>query len=662
MNRPPPGRVQDDAPAEVVAMLCTAGHVDHGKTSLVKALTGCATDRLREEIERGMTIELGFAPCRIGGELCAGIVDVPGHERFVRTMVSGVSGIDFCILVIAADDGIMPQTREHLDIMELMGLRRGMVALTKTDLVPPEQVAARRAEIAAWLETSFLRGAPIRPVSTVTGEGYGEFYDTLAAGVKSGLRDRRSDVFRMPVERTFPRPGFGAVVTGIPVAGELRLGDALECVPGGQRGHVRGLQCFGRTAERGGAGQCLALNIPEFGKVPPARGAALAAPGLLRAGSQIHARLRIVPRLDPPLKNAEEVSFHTGTAERHGHVYLLEEKHAAAGASMLATVVFEEPVAAAPGDRFILRRLSPAATVGGGRILRMEEEARRPRRKVILAALQEQERFLGDADWDSPEGQRRRIAYALAHEPPAADTAAGLGARTLLPPETVSGILERLVADGRVLPPADGWYADAARYAALRAELARRAQELALSTGRLRVPLGEWRAGHALPAALWEKLGRDLQQSGDIRIAGDSVLPAGGLDGLPAGDRELAERILALFESEGYETTLPAEVPAKVGAPPARTDKLLQYLIARGDLARVAPNVILTAARLRAAQTLVVELIQRQGTLGTAEFRDRLGVSRKYALAILEFLDARKITLRSQNDRKLLPGWESRRW
>ncbi len=660
MTARPPGLLRADVQPDVVAMLCTAGHVDHGKTSLVKTLTGCATDRLKEEIERGLTIELGFAPCWIGGELCAGIVDVPGHEKFVRTMVAGVSGIDYCILVIAADDGVMPQTREHVEIMQLMGMTQGMVALTKIDIVEPADVEARIGEIREFLEPTFLRGAPVCPVSTLTGDGFGPFYDTLVDGLKAGLRDRRTGVFRMPVERAFSRPGFGAVATGIPTAGSIRLGAEIECVPGGARGHIRGLQRFGRVAEDGGAGQCLALNIPEFGKVPPERGQVLCPPGHLQAGLQFHARLLAVPRLDPPLANAEDVSFHTGTAERHGRVFLLESKRLGAGESQLATVVVDEPVAAAAGDRFIVRRVSPPMTVGGGRVLRMDAVERRQRRKVLLDDLQRYEASLAGTDWDSDDGRRRRVEHLLEHGEPAAMTAPDLGRRLLLTGEAVKTALDALARAGLTADLGGGTVAHARRLEALRGRMEKRLAELAASADRLRVPLAEWRRGIDVPDAMWTHACRAIERAGGVRIAGGFAMPAAGLDTLAAPDRALAERMLDIYEREGYETTHPAEVHAKLGATADRTARMLEWLTARGDLVRVAPNVVLTVSRLRAAQDHVVRTIQATGHMDSQAFRDHLGVSRKYAMSILDFLDLRKVTLRVQNARRLLPGWEQR--
>ncbi|MBP7275424.1 MAG: selenocysteine-specific translation elongation factor [Kiritimatiellae bacterium] len=655
-----PGQVRAAMPMDVVAMFCTAGHVDHGKTLLVRMLTGCATDRLKEEIERGLTIELGFAPCGLGDGLCAGVVDVPGHERFVRTMVAGVSGIEFCVLVIAADDGIMPQTREHVDIMELMGLTRGIVALTKIDLVDEETRARRIEEIRAYLDTTFLRGAPICPISSITGEGLDGFYEMLSSRLRAGVCDRAPGIFRMPIERAILRPGFGAVVTGIPVAGRVAEGEMVECVPGGTVGRVRKLQRFGRDATSGGAGQCLALNVPEFAKTAPERGQVLSSPGMLRASHLFHARVRSAPRLDPPLRHAEAVAFHSGTAEAQGRIYLLDPRELKAGAEGWATIRVDAPVAAAAGDRFIIRRLSPPMTVGGGRIFRADEEDRRLRRNEALEDLRARAAALGDAEWDSAEGRIRRAEDLLARGPQSALRTADLARELLLVPDALRDLLAPMIASGRIVELSDGWVAHEQRVSKLTRRMEQRLTELARASGRLRVPLQEWRATLDASGPIWDRCCADLERAGRVRIAGGFALLAAAQNDLPETDRLLAGRMLDLLEAEGYETTHPAELSTALHASPADCARILEYLCTRGDVTRVAPNVVLTTVRLRAAQQYVVDTIRASGALDSSAFRAHLGVSRKYAMAILDFLDLRKITLRVQNSRRLLPGWEHR--
>ncbi len=661
MNPSPRGKLQDNGQADIVTMLCTAGHVDHGKTSLVKTLTGCSTDRLREEIERGLTIELGFAPCWLGGSIAAGIVDVPGHSRFVRTMVAGVSGMDYCILVIAADDGIMPQTIEHLDIMQLMGMTRGMVALTKTDLVSSDTVALRTLEIQAYLEHTFLRGAPVCPVSTVTYDGFDGFYEALVSGITSGLRDRRSGWFRMPIERSFSQQGFGCVVSGMPVAGSIRIGEEVECVPGGRRSRVRGLQRFGHDAEEGGAGQCLALNVPEFSKDPPERGQVLCRPGTLRSVLQLQVRLQAVAHLDPPLTHASEVAIHVGTAERHGRIFLLESRQLQAGESQLATLVSGAPLAAAPGERFIIRRMSPAMTLGGGRILAVDETSRRPRRKDGLASLRALEQHLGDADWDSTEGRQRRIEHLLNQGPGGALSADAIGHAVLLTPETVDALLTPLLETGVLVKLDGGVLAHREQVEQARTLMQERLQALTADGNRLHVPLLEWRQTLAIHPAIWKHCQHNLEADGQVRIVDGVAMRALGIAQLPDAERRLAEELLDLFTREGFATTHPDEVHARLGSSPELTARVLEYLCAQGHLVRLAHNVVLTTPHYREAEDFVIETALRDGVVESQGFRDHLGVSRKYAMAILDHMDARKITIRSGNSRRLLGGWERRR-
>jgi len=366
MTHKPPGLLRARMDADLQMMICTAGHVDHGKTRLVKLLTGCSTDRLKEEQERGLTIELGFAPCVLAGEVCVGIVDVPGHEKFVRNMVAGVSGIDMAVLVVAADDGVMPQTVEHLQIMELVGVRHGMVALTKTDLVAAERVEDVARQVRELLAGTFMAGARVCPVSSETLDGFLELYDGLVEEVRGLSRRRSAHVFRMPILNTFSSEGFGSVVTGIPVDGTIANGQRVELVPGGEVGSVRGIQRFLRDASAGGFGQCLAVNVPDFGKIRPRRGQVLCLPGHLRAAQVFELRVKVVAGIERPLRNAEEVVFHTGTSEERGKLYLLEEKTLGPGAIGLASIVLSKPVPAVAHDRYIVRRSSPARTIARG--------------------------------------------------------------------------------------------------------------------------------------------------------------------------------------------------------------------------------------------------------------------------------------------------------
>jgi selenocysteine-specific elongation factor len=654
----PPGLLQPHIHPEVLMMISTAGHVDHGKTRLVMNLTGCQTDRLKEEQERGLTIELGFAPCFLGDNLCVGIVDVPGHERFVRTMVAGVSGIDLTVLIIAADDGIMPQTVEHLQIMELMGVRHGMVALTKIDLVDPARVTQRTAEIAEFLKGTFLEGSPICPVSSETGEGYAEFYGCLVGRIKSLQRRPGSGVFRMPVERVFTQQGFGEVVTGIPVAGCIRIGDAVSLTPGGQTGRVRGVQCFGRDSREGQAGQCLALNVPEWGKTPPVRGQVMVPPGYLPAATQFHVRIKAVPRLDPPLRHAEEVQFHTGTAESPARIFLLEDKTLPGGGTMLASVVTDRPLAAAPGDRFILRRAATMTTVAGGRIRLTSADALRPRRQVVLAQLTDWETFFAGIDPDSTDGIRRRVEYAVRQRGAQGATLLEAARDAMLPAESAQSDLVALRDSGQLLEPKSGTFLHVDNFRACRVEIESRLKKARDEEHRLNLPVSECRQGLAWSAVVWSAVLRDLEKSGRIGVQGDMILLQANVDGLSDPDRELAARLLALYEESGYHSPRPDELPERLAVTAPAAGRMLDFLLRQKKLVKVDDNVVLAYTHYKTAQDLAVETIKRDGVLNSPAFRDRLQTTRKYAMAILDFMDRQRITMRVLNDRRLMSGYE----
>ena len=654
----PPGLLRAGANPDVVMMLCTAGHVDHGKTALVRLLTGCNTDRLKEEQERGLTIELGFAPCVLGGEIAAGIVDVPGHEKFVRTMVAGVSGIDMAILVIAADDGIMPQTVEHFQIMDLMGVRNGIVALTKIDLVAPERVAQVTQEIQAFLEGTFMTGAPVCPVSSQTGEGIFEFYEILVTRIREIAKRSKRGVFRMPVERSFVQKGFGTIVTGIPVDGTVKLGDELELLPGGGIGHVRGVQRFLRNATEGGYGQCLALNLPEFSKLPPQRGQVLCRPGYLKPATHFYAALRAVGGIEKPLANAEPVKFHTGTAEQNGKVYFLQGiKALRAGDRAYALVVVTKPVAAVAHDRFILRRPSPAATVAGGQILMASMSPLRGKKDALAQQLEEYDSLWRGLDPASPEASAAELAYCLRVRAPAGATAKELAATAFLPEAAVAEWLADPPPEGIVHLSA-GWFIHKDAYEARLAELEERLDKAAM-TRSLSITLAELRTDfQQWPQPLWIALQEDLEKKGRITARGSKVVLQDAVRKLPHADQRLLEQIRDLFEQTRFNSPRPDELPDRLGVPQTKIDPLLKLLCDDGRLVRLAPKVILSYNAAREAQQIFLDIIKKSGVVDSADFKYAINSSRKFALAILDYLDARRITVRTGNLRRLAPDYE----
>jgi len=655
----PPGLLRPRDNPDMRMMLCTAGHVDHGKTRLVKLLTGCSTDRLKAEQERGLTIELGFAPCMLGEDLGVGIVDVPGHEKFVKNMVAGVSGIDMAILVVAADDGVMPQTIEHLQIMTLLGVEQGIVALTKTDLATPERVASVRDSIHTLVRGTFMENAPICPLSSETFDGVFEFFDALKERIRQIERRKRDGVFRMPVERTFVQKGFGSVVTGIPVAGTIEVGRQVQLMPGGAVGRVRGMQRFLRQAESGGFGQCLALNVAEFGKTGAQRGQVVCEPGSLEAVQMLHGPLETVATLEPPLRNAEQVKVHTGTSECNAVLYLLESPALRAGQTGLATLLLQHPIAAAAHDRFIVRRLSPAATVAGGEVFEACPGQQRPRKKALLARLEGYRAWIAGLPRQGGEFDRRRVQYLFRTTLPRGAAAPEVARRLLLTPAMAQEQIAQLREQGELIELEPGYFIDADnREQILRDAEARAAGLEQAATLTLMAP--DFQKGLDWPAPLWRHVLRTLESRGRIEVRGNTVLLKRSAGALSAAEQALVDAILRLYDATGFQSPRPEDVPGLVNGTPETVRRLLELLYHDQRLIRLSPAVVLTRDLFREAQARVVKLILETGAVDSAEFKHHIGSTRKYALAILDYLDARKVTVRAGNLRKLAPNYEAR--
>ncbi|MFC1736878.1 selenocysteine-specific translation elongation factor [Candidatus Hydrogenedentota bacterium] len=644
--------------SDVRMMVCTAGHVDHGKTSLVKLMTGCNTDRLQAELDRGLTIELGFAPFVIDKDLSVGIVDVPGHEKFIKNMVAGVSGIEMTILVVAADDGMMPQTVEHFRIMELLGVHRGIVALTKTDLVSPERVEEVASELRNFLTGTPLEGAKICPVSSKTLDGYGEFYDSLVSEIKTIPLRRRCGIFRMPVERVFLRQGFGLVISGIPVEGTVKVGDVVELRPGNSRGKVRGIQCFMRKTDSGGAGQCLALNIRDLGNTPPDRGQVLCAPGFVQPASIFHLQLSVIPDTTRPLENAEEIKFHSGTIEQIGKVYLMDNKVLGPGETGLASVALREPVAVSQRDRAILRRLSPAFTVAGGRVLAVTPGDRRPRKKDILPRLLDQIEFFEETSVDNSESASLICEYCLRSRMHIGGSVEEISRATLLARDKVAEELSALVETGKLVRIGTDFYVHIEAYGNSVEEIRARVKKFAASDGILSVSLNDMRQELDWPDALWEHLLKQLASEGVFRVEGSRLILGAASKAVSSEEQALIDKIIDLYSRTGFKSPRPDTLPELVGAPLERVDRILEHLCNEKRLVRLSRSVILHADYFRKAQKIVIDTISSDGVLDSSNFKHAIDSTRKYALAILDYLDGERMTVRVGNKRKLAPNYE----
>jgi len=627
----------------------TAGHIDHGKSALVRALTGTDPDTLPEEKARGMTIELGFVflddPAYAKQIV---FIDVPGHEKFVKTMAAGASNIDAALFVIASDEGISVQTREHFDILKLLGIRLGAVALTKSDLVDAARIAGLTATVRDFVRGSFLAEAPILQVSAVTGAGIAEVKATLQ---ELGLRVApRVDngVFRMPVDRVFTMHGFGTVAAGTILSGTVRAGDRIEIYPEGLKTRVRGLQVHKSKADFSGVGKRTALNLQDVRKEDLRRGQVAAAEGSLVPTARLDARLDVLESAGREIKHRERVRLHIGTDEVMARLAILGGQTIAPGASSPVQFVLERPTVALPGDRFVIRSFSPLMTIGGGHVLDASPGKHKRFSGKVLEGLGKLGGTARDAveqmfiqSGGEPQGVHE-IALKLGRgEPEVAEAAAELLAGGSLiaivneKPEkflhkTVYGRLaDELVAGIRAYFDANP-FRPTMPFSDVRAEFLKESDALTLKL------------------ILDELIGKNVlfRKEAEIGLAGREAKVN------PVED-ELRARVEGVFLSARFSAPLEDEVRLRLEMNPSSFKKILDGLIRDGRLVRLAPKVTYHRETLGAAQAAVLGLVERRGSVTIAELRDRLNLSRKYAQAILEYFDKTGITKRVE-DRHVL--------
>ncbi len=631
--------------AQINITLGTAGHIDHGKTALVKLLTGCDTDRLKEEKERGISIDLGFAPCTVG-DLEIGIVDVPGHEHFIKTMVAGACGMDAVLLVVAADDGVMPQTREHLEILTLLGVRHGFVALTKIDRVEPDYRQLVQEETRAFLQNTFLAQAPICPISSITGEGFDEFYQTLT-GLLAALRPKPLDgVFRLPVDRAFSARGYGTVVAGIPVCGSIGLDGELVLLPDGQLSSIRQIEVYGRSSEVVKAGQCAAICVRHWDAKRIRRGHVVTLPGYFTPGQWFVGRLQLLPHEQIALKNGSPLKFHTGTSEVTATAYLLEGNRAEAGDVCLAQFCTSAPLVAGPGDPFIVRSLSPVRTIGGGVII---EGLDRKLKRTAPGLLDDVRRRC-----DAIAEPHRFVEYAVRRAPSHAAGEADLAVRTKTRPADLRAILAGLTDAGLVWPIAPGLFIHRDTVV----ELSRRVADLIAqfhrdSPGSVGISLDQLRERLPLDRPLLDHVLTKMKAAGQL-VERNAFWAAPGHAAVFAGDDAAhVEAIEALFREAWYRPPGIDEVCQKTGIKPADVRRLLKMLVEHQRLVRVDADTLFHSEAVDAARDLLVDFIRKEGRLESVKFKYLLDTSRRFAIPLLDYLDTLGITRRDGHTRYL---------
>ena len=617
----------------------TAGHIDHGKTALVKALTGIDADRLQEEKRRGITIDLGFAHLQLTPALRLGFVDVPGHERFIKNMLAGVGGIDLLLFVIAADESIKPQTREHFDICRLLGIRRGIIALTKADLVDDDILGLVRLEVEELVAGSFLEGAPIVPVSSVTGAGLDDLRRELARVAADVGEKNAAGYFRLPIDRVFSVKGFGTVTTGTLISGSVAKEQEVEVYPAGRRLRVRGVEVHGATASRALAGQRTALNLADIEPADLVRGDVLSEPGRFHAVKQIECRLHLLPSAKP-LKHRAPVHFHSGTAEIEAEARLLEGTAAMRpGSTAYVRLILRQAALLLPGDGFIIRMFSPVVTIGGGTVVdtKVDIGGRRYRKGDDVKARLE---TLGSGN------AAARIAL-LVREAPFGMGMADLVARTGLSEHDIAAAAAQAPLAAIALP--EPWYVDGAWMQAERERIVRTVREFHQRTPLLPgIARQELRGG--APVFVLDALLADLQET---VAEGELVRSRGHRLVLTEDEEQARGKIERAFEGAGLAVPAMALVLAGSGVEAARARSLLQILLREGRLLRISDELVFhhtAIARLR--QLLGGHKGER---FRVPQFKEWTGVSRKYAIPLLEFLDRERITRREGDERVVLP-------
>jgi selenocysteine-specific elongation factor len=604
----------------------TAGHIDHGKTALVRALTGIETDRWEEEKRRGISIDLGFAHLELDG-VRLGFIDVPGHERFVRNMLAGAGGIDLVLFVVGADESIKPQTREHFDICRLLGVRRGIVVLTKADLVDPDILDLVRLEVEEFVVGSFLADAPIVAVSSRTGEGIPELKKLLAAAAHVVKAKSGAGHLRLPIDRSFAMKGFGSVVTGTLISGSVSLEQEVEIAERGLRLRVRGVQVHGQSAPRAVAGQRTALNLAGVEATVLTRGMTIIEPGRLRTWHALDCEIELLASAKP-LKHRAPVHFHAWSAETEAEVRLLSEKTVLEpGARAFARVQLATPLLLLPGDRFIIRQFSPVVTIGGGRVLGFPTERRRMRRADLAKRVEE----LANA---SPA---QRLEIAVREAPFGLDIATAI---------QHTGLTEAEIASpSKWLLDPDWLKASVER---LHVKVAAYHREHPLQPG---LPKEHFRTQElpGAPEAVMEAL---LRESKAVVADGEALRLASHRLHLKQDEEDAFNRIAGAFERAGLAVPSTAEVLASSGIDPVRARTLLQVLFRQKRLVRISEDLVYHPAALDSLKTILAAHKGEKFAVGA--FKDWTGVSRKYAIPLLEFLDRERLTRREGDIRVVL--------
>jgi len=613
-------------------ILGTAGHVDHGKTELVKALTGHNTDRLKEEQERGISIELGFAPLKLDEELFVGIVDVPGHERFVKHMVAGAGGIDMAMLLVAADEGVMPQTEEHMEVLRSLGIASGLVVLSKSDLADEETLEIVRDELADLTKGTFLEDAPVLAASSKTGEGLTELKAELAR-LAAGVFERdTAGPYRQPVDRVFHKKGIGVVITGSCYSGAVRVGDALEVLPRGLSARVRGVQSFNENRSEGFAGERLAVALQGVKLEAVSRGDTLATPGAFSATEAIDARLQLAAYYEFELKNRERIRIHHGASEVLGRVILLEHDVLRSGDDALVQIKLEKPLVAAEGDHAVLRKYSPARVIGGAVVIDPHPDRHKRRDPGVIDQLKLKEEgdprdvLLKAIEHAGLEGMNRKTAAAellraLLENGDAVEVDTVVFHRGAL--DSLAEVVEDLAGSHQARFPLQ-WGIDK--------------EELRQKT---RFPHG---------ASVFNKVLDGLGEYRPVFVKGNRV--RSGSAEMVLSEAELGALAELRDKIRGAGVAFPSRAKLKSDWQSRhRLADALQYLKDTGDIVEIGDAGVIHRDALGECVDELKRLFEKRDEVSVADLKNSLGLTRKHAIPLLEALDQQRVTKRSGNNR-----------
>jgi selenocysteine-specific elongation factor len=629
-------------------ILGTAGHIDHGKTALIKALTGINTDRLKEEKRRGITIELGFAFLDLPGGQRLGIVDVPGHEKFVKNMVAGATGIDIVAMVIAADEGVMPQTREHMEICTLLDIRHGLVVLTKTDLVDEEWRELVIEDIRDFVRGTFLEGAPIVPVSSVTGAGIPDFIKILDK-LSAGLPGRPpSSLFRLPVDRVFTMKGFGTVITGTLISGQVQVGDTVMLYPSGISSKVRGLQVHNQSVAKAEAGMRTAINFQGLEKAVVNRGDVLSNPGALKPSYMIDVSLNYLRSNKKPLKNRTRARFHTGTSEVLGIVVLIDREELVPGETALAQMRVDSPVTVIKDDHFVIRSYSPVRTIGGGNVLNpIPQKHKRFKPDVI-------EGIAGLMTHDPEE----IISYHVQESGYQGVGYADLKIMTSLHEKQLQQIVQNLLSKRTIIlaDRENQTYIHRKSFDTFKAETNEYLNGFH-KTNPLKAGMSKEELKSKFPGVLNSKLFNlmlnQMIKDNTVVIEDNSVRMASHKVSLGVDQADIRDKVLSAYRENGLTPPYFKELKKAFDIEASLAKDVIMLLMDQGMIVKAKEDLYFYADAVKDLQQKLVEYLKSHGEISTPEFKEMTGVSRKYLIPLIEYFDTQNVTIRIGDIRKL---------